>query len=81
MRSYIIEWLEERRRADAAATEAENLRIANGSLAASQAAAAAARDAAVATKQSARWTMWAAIAAAASAAISLWQILHSASGQ
>jgi hypothetical protein len=76
MREHFLSWIaeEEQKAIDA---RDEQQRIWNEqALEAAKLSAATSREAAIASKRSAFWTMWAAIAAAVSAAIPLLQALH-----
>lgn len=66
-------WIAERERRDQADRDGEQRRLAEAAIAEAKRAADVSRDAAVASQTSARWTMIAAIAAAASATIPVLQ--------
>lgn len=71
--AVMLEWIDEQERKEAEAEAAEQKRIARESLEAARLAAETSRDSAIASRRSAFWTMWAAIAAAVSAAVPLLQ--------
>lgn len=72
------EWLIRKDRAELAAKDAEQARIAAEALEAAKLSAQTSRDAAIASAQSAKWTMWAAIAAFTSVLITLVQAILAA---
>jgi len=69
MAGVVLTWIDEYERREAAVETAEQRRLTKESLDAAKDAAATSKEAAVASQRSATWTMWAAIAAAISAAV------------
>lgn len=67
------QWLNEYERLEREIAEAEQRRLSEAAIDAAKLSAEISRDAAVAARKSARWTMWAAIAAAVTALIPLLQ--------
>lgn len=76
MRSFFIEWITEQEQKTADARAEEQRRWNEEALEAAKLSAATSREAAIASKRSAFWTMWAAVAAAASAAVPFLQAIH-----
>lgn len=72
----VSEWIHEYDERERSLQEAEHRRLSEEAIAAARDAAEVSRQSAVASAKSARWTMIAAFAAAASALISLAQALH-----
>lgn len=72
---YIREWIDEFERREAAAREEAQRQISVAAVEAAQLAANTSRDAAEASRKSAFWTMWAAIAAASSVLFQLVSML------
>jgi len=72
----VMRWALGREHEEAGELLKEQRRLAEEAVAAAKLAAETSRDSAVASRRSAFWTMWAAIAAAASAAVPLLQATH-----